>query len=53
MRRGEYKSGNYTYGYKAGDNGELIIDEKAADVDKMIFELTAEGKSAAYIKTVV
>ena len=53
MRHGEYKSGNYTYGYKAGDNGKLIIDEKAADVDKMIFELTAEGKSAAYIKTVV
>lgn len=49
MRRGEYKSGNYTYGYKAGDNGEQIIDEKAAETVKMIFELTADGKSAAYI----
>ena len=49
MRRGEYKSGNYTYGYKAGNNGEQIIDEKAASTVKMIFELTADGKSAAYI----
>ena len=49
MRRGEYKSGNYTYGYKAGNNGEQIIDEKAAQTVKMIFELTADGKSAAYI----
>ena len=49
MRRGEYKSGNYTYGYKPGKNGEQIIDEKAAETVKMIFELTADGKSAAYI----
>ena len=44
MRRGEYKSGNYTYGYKSGKNGEQIIDEKAAETVKMIFELTADGK---------
>ena len=49
MRRGEYKSGNYTYGYKPDKNGEQIIDEKAAETVKMIFELTADGKSAAYI----
>lgn len=44
MRRGEYKSGNYTYGYKPDKNGEQIIDEKAAETVKMIFELTADGK---------
>ena len=53
MRRGEYKSGNYAYGYKSGADREQVIDEKAAEVVKMIFELAAEGKSTAYISKVL
>lgn len=53
MRRGEYKSGNYAYGYKSGVDREQVVDEKAAEVVKMIFELAAEGKSTAYISKVL
>jgi site-specific DNA recombinase len=46
MRRGEYNSGTYCYGYKKGDNGEMVIDEAVADNVRLIFKLASQGKSS-------
>ncbi len=53
MRRGEYNAGNYPYGYISGEDGKPVIDESVADVVRMIFDLTIEGKSAPYITKVL
>ncbi len=46
MRRGEYNSGTYCYGYKKGDNGEMVVDEAVADNVRLIFRLASQGKSS-------
>ena len=53
MRRGEYKANNYPYGYIPNENKDPVIDESVADIVRMIFELTIEGKSAPYIAKVL
>lgn len=53
MRNGEYTSQNYCYGYTVGENKEMVIDEFAANVVRMIFELSCEGKSLIDIITIL
>ena len=53
MRRGEYYSNNYPYGYLSDSNGKPIIDEAVKHIVKMIFELTIEGKSSQDIATIL
>lgn len=49
MRRGEYNSGTYCYGYIRGEDGGMEIDSYAADIVRMIFNLSAEGKTSTDI----
>ena len=53
MRRGEYYSNNYPYGYLSDENRKPIIDEAVADVVRMIFDLTIQGKSAQDIAKIL
>ena len=47
MKRGEYQSEVCSYGYRKGANGRLEIDEEAAAVVRLIFELALTMKNAA------
>ena len=49
MRRGEYQSSICSYGYKKGENGRLAIDEKPAEIVRLIFSLAADGVNASDI----
>lgn len=49
MRNGEYQSKLCLYGYKKGGNNRLEIDEEAATVVRLIFDLSAQGNSAQQI----
>ena len=53
MRHGEYYANNYPYGYIPDENKKPVIDESVANVVRMMFELTIEGKSAPYIAKVL
>jgi len=46
MKRGEYQSEVCQYGYRKGANGRLEIDEEAAAVVRLIFELALNMKNA-------
>ena len=37
------------YGYKHDENGKLIIDEKEAEVVRLIFHMSKEGSSLSQI----
>ncbi|MFI3215134.1 MAG: recombinase family protein, partial [Eubacteriales bacterium] len=43
MKRGEYVSTNTFYGYKLDENRNMVIDEEAADVIRLMFKMTLEG----------
>lgn len=49
MERGEYQSKICPYGYKKSADGRMEIDEEAATVVRLIFELAAMGTTAAAI----
>ena len=49
MRAGEYQSKLCCYGYKKGKNNRMEIDEEAADVVRMIFDLSLKRNSAQQI----
>lgn len=49
MRKGEYKHGVYCYGYKRGEQGEMVINEETADIVRLIFTLSSEGKTTTDI----
>lgn len=53
MRRGEFKTNHYAYGYISDKDGNQIIDESVADIVRLIFNLTIEGKSSVYIAKVL
>ena len=46
MKRGEYQGEVCQYGYRKGANGRLEIDEEAAAVVRLIFELALTMKNA-------
>lgn len=49
MRKGEYVNGVYCYGYKRGENGEMVVNEDTADVVRLIYTLASEGNSTTSI----
>lgn len=49
MRSGEYKNGVYCYGYKRGEQGEQVVNEETAEVVRLIFRLSSEGKTSSQI----
>ena len=49
MRKGEYKNGVYCYGYKRGEQGEIVINDETADTVRLIFTLSSEGKTTTDI----
>lgn len=49
MKRGEFKSKCYCYGYKADENRNMVIDTEVADNIKLIYELASIGKNSAEI----
>lgn len=49
MRNGEYVNGVYCYGYKRGENGEMVVNSETADVVKLIYTLSSEGNSTTQI----
>ena len=49
MRRGEYISKICPYGYKKGENNRLAIDDEAAEVVRLIFELILQGNNAKQV----
>jgi len=49
MRRGEYISKICPYGYKKGGDNRLAIDEEAAAVVRIIFDLSLQGNNAQQI----
>ena len=49
MRAGEYQSKLCCYGYKKGKNNRMEIDEEAANVVRMIFDLSLKRNSAQQI----
>jgi DNA invertase Pin-like site-specific DNA recombinase len=49
MKRGEYQGEICSYGYRKGANGRLEIDDEAAAVVKLIFELAITMKNAGDI----
>jgi len=51
MRRGEYISKICPYGYKKGGDNRLAIDDEAATVVRLIFNLSLQGNSAQQIAT--
>ena len=53
MKRGEYQSEVCQYGYRKGANGRLEIDEEAAAVVKLIFELALTMKNAGDVVKVL
>ena len=53
MKRGEYQSEICHYGYRKGLNGRLEIDEEAAAVVKMIFELALTMKNTGDVVKVL
>lgn len=53
MRRGEYKQGNYCYGYLRGEDNSMVIDEYAAGIVRMVFNLSAEGKTSTDISKIL
>ncbi len=42
MKNGEFKVSQCAFGFKKDENGKLIIDEEAAEIVKLIFELALE-----------
>lgn len=49
MRKGEYVNGVYCYGYKRGENGEMIVNEETADVVRLIYYLSSVGNNTTQI----
>ena len=49
MQKGEYQSKICNYGYRKGANNRLEIDAEAADVVRLIFDLSLGGQSAQQI----
>ncbi len=49
MRKGEYVNGVYCYGYKRGENGEMVVNDETADVVRLIYTLSSEGNSTTQI----
>ncbi|MDK9711214.1 recombinase family protein [Acidaminobacter sp.] len=49
MRRGEYRCKTCPYGYKSGKDKQMEIDDEAAEIVKMIFDLSLAGKTAYQI----
>lgn len=45
MKSGEMKSGIYCYGYKRGENGEMVVDHNVAENVVLIFKMYSEGYS--------
>ncbi|WP_409967809.1 recombinase family protein [Bengtsoniella intestinalis] len=43
MKRGEYVSTNMFYGYMLDEDRNIVIDEEAADVIRLMFKMTLEG----------
>ncbi|MDR1703702.1 MAG: recombinase family protein [Clostridiales bacterium] len=53
MKRGEYQSAVCPFGYKKGADGHMEIDEDAAAVVRLIFDLAAESNNVYRIKKVL
>ena len=53
MKRGEYQGEVCSYGYRKGANGRLEIDDEAAAVVKLIFELALTMKNAGDVVKVL
>ena len=49
MKRGEYQSKICLYGYRKGADGRMEPDEETAPTVRLIFELAAQGRTAAQI----
>jgi len=49
MERGEYQSRVCPYGYKKGADGRMEPDPEAAEIVRLIFQMSAEGGSGAEI----
>lgn len=49
MRRGEYQSKICPYGYRKSADGRMEPDPEAAEVVRLIFQLSADGMNAAEI----
>ena len=49
MKSGEYVSGTYCYGYKRGENSEMVVDHNVAENVVLIFTMYADGYSIGEI----